>query len=161
MPTKKNISTPAQLYKYFQQYVKDCKKNPKQENFYSTKRDKQISITRERPLLWEGFDVWLRKNEILSRLSDYKANKEGRYSEYAYIIHTIEGEIWEDQYTGASVGIYQHNIIARKLGLVDKQDITSDGEKIKMDLSMLSKKELKELDTLTAKMTVVPKEEAA
>lgn len=34
------------------------------------------------------------------------------------------------QFEGAASGVFNANIISRKLGLSDKQDVTSDGEKI-------------------------------
>lgn len=122
MPTEKNIKTPEELYILFKEYELETKASPKKENFYSSKRDKQVSVTREVPLTWNGFEVWLRKNKILAKLDDYKANKDDRYSKYADIIHAIEQEIYEDKFSGAVVGIYQHNIIARDLGLAEKTE---------------------------------------
>jgi len=130
MSTQKNIKTPEILYQHFEAYKKQCKKSPKKENFWSTKLDKQISVDREIPYTWNGFEIWLRKNGIIVRLDDYKADKGGRYTDYADIIHTIDAIIYEDKVTGATAGIFQHNIIARELGLTDKKDITSKGEKL-------------------------------
>lgn len=126
MPTKKNIESPELLYQHFEKYKEDCKNNPKKENFWSHKSDKQVSIDREPPLTWEGFEVWLRKKKILCVLDDYKSNKDGRYPEYAYIIRAIDTEIWEDQYAGAVAGIFQHNIIARKLGLSENVSVHTE-----------------------------------
>ncbi len=126
MPTKKNIGSPEILYSLFESYKKECKENARKENFWSSRSDKQVTIDREKPLTWDGFDIWLRANKKLSRLDDYKANKEDRYTEYAYIIRAIGQEIYEDKFTGAVVGIYQNNIIARDLGLSDKRDISGD-----------------------------------
>ena len=130
MPTKKKIETPEALYQYFEQYKQHCKSNPKKENFYSAKRDKQVSINREVPLTWDGFEIWLRTNRKLAKLDDYKSNKDGRYSEYADIIRAIGKEIYQDKYIGASVGIYQHNIIARDLGLADKKELGGNSIKV-------------------------------
>lgn len=123
MPTSKNIETPIRLYELFEQYVSDCKENPRKETFWNNRESKQCSIDKEKPLTWDGFEVWLRKNKILSKLDDYKANKDGRYAEYADIIRAIDKEIYVDKYEGASVGIYQHNIIARDLGLSEKSEV--------------------------------------
>ena len=65
----------------------------------------------------------LRKNKIIVRLDDYKANKDDRYSGYADIIHVIDREIYEDKITGAVAGVFNANIIARDLGLAEKQEI--------------------------------------
>ncbi len=132
MPTEKNINTPEALYEYFESYKEICKDNPKKENFWSSKSDKEVSVSREIPYTWDGFEVWLRKEKIIVRLDDYKSNKDNRYSEYANIIHAIGKEIYEDKFTGAVAGVYQHTIIARDLGLRDKQDldVTTQGEKV-------------------------------
>lgn len=123
MPTKKNIESPEQLYSLFEGYKEECKENPKYENFYNHKEGCEIRVSREVPLTWNGFDIYLRAEKILAKLEDYKANKDKRYSEYADIIHAIGQEIYEDKFIGATVGIYSHNIIARDLGLADKKEI--------------------------------------
>jgi hypothetical protein len=120
MPTEKNIKTPNELYKHFESYCKECKKEPRKENYWSNRAEKQITLDREKPLTWHGFEIWLRKKGILAKLQDYKENKDKRYTEYAYIIHAIGQEIYEDKFTGAAVGIYHNNIIARDLGLKDQ-----------------------------------------
>ena len=53
---------------------------------------------------------------------DYESNKGSSYTEFSTIIRAIKQEIYADKYAGASVGIYQHNIIARDIGLVDKKE---------------------------------------
>jgi len=130
MPTEKNIKTPEILWEHFESYKTECKANPRKENYWSNRIEKEVSISRERVMTWEGFEIWLRKNKIIVNIDDYKANKEERYSEYANIIHTIGREIWEDKFTGAVSGIYKENIIARELGIKDRSDITSDNKPI-------------------------------
>lgn len=127
MPTDKNIESPIKLFDYFEKYKKKCKDSPKKETLWSYKSDKEVSISKEIPLTWDGFEIWLRKNKIIVRLDDYKANKDDRYSEYADIIRAIDQEIYEDKYTGAVAGIFQNNIIARDLGLVDQQKVQNTG----------------------------------
>ena len=152
MSTKKNIESPEKLYEYFEKYKRRCKESPKMENFWSSKNEKQVSVTREIPLTWVGFEVWLNKNKILTKLDDYKSNKDNRYSDYAGIIRAIGNEIWEDQFSGATVGVYQHNIIARNLGLADKQEVKKETNKKGVDLSKLSLEELKALKELQDKV---------
>ena len=126
MPTDKNIKTPDELLAHFEKYKKACKANPKKENIWSNKQDKQVSLDREIPLTWDGFEIWLRKNKIISRLDDYKFNKDDRYTEYAYILHAIGREIYEDKLTGAVAGVFNGNIIARDLGLKEQSEISGN-----------------------------------
>ena len=128
MPTKKNIESPDKLLEYFERYNKHCKLNPRIEHLYNPKLDKQVKIEREAPLTWQGFEVWLFRNKKIVSLKDYRGNTGGNYSEYSEVIRTIDTIMYEDKITGATTGIYQHNIIARLLGLTDKQDHNHSGE---------------------------------
>lgn len=56
--------------------------------------------------------------------------KEQGYEAFWAITKRIKGIIESQQFEGATVGAYNPNIIARKLGLVDKSDVTSGGESI-------------------------------
>ena len=47
---------------------------------------------------------------------------------FSYVCTRIEKVIFAQQYEGAATGNYNANIVARKLGLTDKKDITSDGK---------------------------------
>ena len=42
------------------------------------------------------------------------------------IIRAIDREIYNDKYSGAAVGVYHNNIIARDLGLSEKVDNKHD-----------------------------------
>lgn len=130
MPTEKNIKTPEALYGHFSAYKIECKENPKFENIYSSKTDKIVSVPREIPYTWDGFEIYLRKEKILAKLDDYKANKDDRYSQYADIIRVMGVEIRSDKMDGAYTNIYQHNIVARDLGLADKQTIDQKTKEI-------------------------------
>lgn len=145
MPTEKNIKSPEMLLDYFEAYKTDCKSAPKKENFWSHRRDKEVSLSREVPLTWNGFEIWLRKNKIITRLEHYKANKDNRYIEYMDIVRAIGQEIYEDKFVGAVVGIYNPSIIVRELGLSDKKDLTSS------DGSMATKPQIVVQDEQTAK----------
>lgn len=130
MPTQKNIASPETLYQYFEQYRQHTKANPKKYHHWSNRLEKQVSVDREIPLTWKGFEIWLRQQGIIAKLDDYEANKDSRYGEYAAIIRAIKDEIYDDKFTGAAVGVFQHNIIARDLGLMERTDHTTKGEKV-------------------------------
>ena len=126
MPTEKNITT-EELAQHFEDYKEHAKSNPKKENLWSHKSDKEVSISKEIPLTWGGFEIYLRRKKILVKLDDYKSNKEDRYSAYAGVLHAIGQEIYDDKFTGAVAGIFQHNIIAADLSLVSKQEVKNTG----------------------------------
>lgn len=124
----KNIESPHSLLELFKQYQQYCKDNPILKEDYVGKDAKRVYRELERPLTWVGFECYLSDMEIINDLGDYESNKDGRYEEYATIISRIKKYIEQDQFSGAAVGIYQQNIIARKLGLVDKQENQMSGE---------------------------------
>ena len=134
MPTKKNIESPEKLYEHFEAYKKEAKATPYLKHVFVGKDGNSENQKLEKPLTWFGFEIWLRAAKILCELNDYKANKDGRYATYANIIRIIDIEIYNDKYSGASVGVYNANIIARDLGLKDSQDHTTDGQPMKQQI---------------------------
>jgi hypothetical protein len=118
----KNIPTPEMFQDLFEQYKKEHKGKVRYTHQVSAKHG-LVKIPHEPPLTWGSFDVWLRHNGYIEDTEDYRGNLDGRYSSFKGVIRTINQEIYEDKFIGASVGEYQHNIIARDLGLIDKQEV--------------------------------------
>jgi hypothetical protein len=118
----KNIESPEQLWKLFRQYRKHAKDNPYLKQDFVGKDADEVERRLERPLTFVGFEVYLMERMIINDLADYERNKDGRYAEFANIIRAIKKIIEADQFEGAAVGVYKENIIARKLGLADKQE---------------------------------------
>jgi hypothetical protein len=54
------------------------------------------------------------------------------FSDYA-AIHKIEDIIYDQKFTGAVIGIFKENIIARDLGLTDKKEIEHKGIVLNFD----------------------------
>ena len=57
---------------------------------------------------------------IIGDLGDYASNKNEKYSEYSTIITRIRKNCFVHNFRGASVGLFNANIIAKKLGLSEK-----------------------------------------
>lgn len=123
----KNIESPEELWSLFRKYKTWAKENPYQKQDYVGKDADRVTRELERPLTFVGFEVYLYERMIINDLGDYEKNKEGRYEEFAPIIRAIKKYIEQDQFEGAAVGIYQQNIIARKLGLTDKSELSGPG----------------------------------
>lgn len=118
----KKIESPEQLWLLFRQYRKFAKDNPYKKQDFVGKDGDEIMRKLERPLTFVGFEVYLYERMIINDLGDYDKNKDDRYAAFAPIIRAIKAYIEQDQFEGATVGIYKENIIARKLGLADKQE---------------------------------------
>ena len=124
----KYIESPDMMLQLFNQYREEAKSNPYLKHDFVGKDAGEVWKRIERPLSWVGFECYLFDQKVISDLSDYEENTNGSYIEYLPIIRAIKKYIDKDQFEGASAGIYQQNIIARKLGLTDKKDVKLDAE---------------------------------
>lgn len=96
-----------------------------------------MTVPTSTPLSIESFCLFADINPQTFR--NYKSGKE-EYRDFFEVATRIQLNIDVNQFEGATVGIYNPNIIARKLGLVDQQElnqkIVSD---VKVDLSEYEK----------------------
>jgi hypothetical protein len=121
MGLHKNIETPEILWDLFLDFKEWLKNNPIQRNEFSSRMESIVSIPMERPLTWSRFDCYVNDLGIITDLEDYRLNTDSRYSDFKGVITRINKEMYSDKFEGASAGIYNANIIAKDLGLVDKQ----------------------------------------
>ena len=103
----------------------------------------KVELENVRPYTWEGFDNFLFEKGIINRIDDYKYNRDNQYTEYSDIITRVGSVIYDQKFTGAAVGAFNANIIARDLGLADKQELKADVSQV--DYSKLSEQALEEL----------------
>ena len=128
MPKHKYIETPEAMWQLFESYKDWCKANPRYQYSLSTKTGEATAIPLERPLTQVGFRSYAA--DMGSTVTDYFANKDGRYSEYATICSRIEEAIRRDQIEGGMVGQYNASITQRLNGLTEKVDTTTNGQSI-------------------------------
>jgi hypothetical protein len=150
MAKHKYIATAEKMWELFCDYRKEVKENPIQTVEQSkmpqrltgemTKNMKPAMIKKfmqqtiamplQRPLTLEGFENYCADEGVIEDIGDYFKNKDGRYEEYASVCTRIRSVIRQDQIEGGMAGIYNPSITQRLNGLVEKKDITSDGESI-------------------------------
>jgi hypothetical protein len=117
------IKTPAEFLEKAYEYFKWCDENPwskkeaiKGGDFAGT----IISIPTQRPYTIEGMCVYIGINrKTFTEL--YSTRKE-----FIPVTTHAREVIEANQLEGAIVGVYNPNIIARKLGLADKKEISAD-----------------------------------
>lgn len=126
----KALKTPKDLWEYACDYFQRCDDNPWIKVDYKGKDVERVEIPTSVPYTWEGLENYLFEREVLVKLDDYKSNKEGRYEDFTDIIRTIGRIIYDRKMTGAIVGVYNSNIIARELGLTDKKETTVKGAQL-------------------------------
>lgn len=123
----KNLKSPKQLLEAAKEYFAWVDDNPLIKNDFIKSGDMAgsiVAIPISRPYTWQGLEMWLRDKGLLAKLDDYRSNKDQRYTEYADILAYISQIIFDQKYSGAAVGLFNSNLIAKDLGLVDRTENT-------------------------------------
>lgn len=118
----KYIETPEKMWELFSAYVEKERTNPMYKVEYVGRDGDRVDTPLQVPITFEGFECYLADEGIISDLSQYAANTEGRYADYQTIITRIRKNCFAQNFKGASVGLFNANIIAKKLGLVEKTE---------------------------------------
>lgn len=124
MAKNKYIETPERMWELFCEYVKHEKNNPMFKVDYVGKDGEEKDTPLQVPITFEGFECYLADEEYIQDLGDYASNKDGRYSDYATIITRIRKNCFVQNYKGAAVGLFNANLVAKKIGLTEKTDST-------------------------------------
>ena len=120
MAKHKYIETPEKLWELFEAYVLNEKQNPMYKTDYVGKDGRSELTALETPITFEGFECYLEDKGIINDLGNYSSNLNNKYSEYLPIITRIKRNCFVHNFKGASVGLFNANIIAKKLGLSEK-----------------------------------------
>lgn len=121
----KIFKSPEELYEQFELYKQDILKNPIKLQKWVGKDANEVEEIHYKPPTWAGFEAFLFKSGMLVNLDNYRRNVGGAYKEFIGIIRAIGRELFDRKFSGAAVGEYQHNIIARELGLADIQEVNN------------------------------------
>jgi hypothetical protein len=131
----KLFATPELLWEAACEYFEWCKENPwiKVEQSKSPQKPVQnketkewafplatVNMPTERPLTVTGLCLYLDCN--VKYFNDFKKNLKEKDKDFSPVITRIEETIYTQKFEGAAVGVFNANIIARDLGLADKQD---------------------------------------
>lgn len=125
MAKPKYIESPQTLWDLFVKYVEHEKNSPMYKVEYVGKDGREVRTPLEVPITFEGFECYLADQNIINDLGDYSKNDNGRYSDYAPIITRIRANCFTHNYKGAAVGLFNANIVAKKLGLAAKIEQTN------------------------------------
>jgi len=126
----KIFETPEELWEYYQEYKQYILDNPIVVQDWVGKDAHEIERKHYMPPTWKGFEAFLFRAGVgdvknYVNLDNYRRNVNGAYKDFLGIIRAIGSEMFERKFSGASVGIYQQNIIARELGLADVQEVNN------------------------------------
>lgn len=127
MKTKPIYVTPEELEAYFERYKEWVANNPILVQDYVGKDGTEVDRKKNRPLTFDGFEIWLRKNSKIKCCQHILDNVKSAYNDFIYVARYIKASVKEDQIEGGMAGIYNPNITARLNGLTEK--IQEDGSK--------------------------------
>lgn len=119
----KLFATPELLWEAACEYFAWCDNHPKYEQELIKSGDlagKIVKVPIDRPYSITGFQFYIRVSE-----SFWRNFKSAGHEDFSAVINDIEKVIETQQFEGATVGIFNANIIARKLNLTDKQEIVT------------------------------------
>lgn len=138
------INTPEELGEKAKEYFEWVDNNPilepklVNEHGFSVEKDLQ----KLRPMTVSGLCVFLG----IARTTWYDWSKSTH--DFSNIISIINEIMTEQKFSGATAGVFNANIIARDLGLVDKSDLTTGGDKVntinQVVLNSLTDKQIEE-----------------
>lgn len=120
MGKHKYIESPEKLWDYFTEYVLHELQSPMYKIEYVGRMGEEKNTPLQVPITFEGFECWLADKDIIQDLGDYSKDDDNRYTDYAPIITRIRKNCFVQNFKGAAVGLFNPNLIARKLGLVEK-----------------------------------------
>lgn len=116
------ISTPEHMWNHFLEYQKDVESKPLYKTLFVGKEGRREKEPLARPLTWAGFDTYLNNKGVIIDTQDYRSNTDGRYEQFKQVVTRINNAMFANKFEGAAAGIFQQNIIARELGLSEKND---------------------------------------
>lgn len=125
----KTFESPAQLWEKACEYFDWIDQNPWEKVDAAKAGDRfgeHVTIPTTRPYTISGLCLYLGISE--ETLSNYE--KSEGYEAYFGVTKAIKQVCYTQKFEGAAVGAFNANIIARDLGLSDKQEITSTKIKV-------------------------------
>jgi len=111
----KLFSEPSLLWESAKEYFQWVDNNPVLKEDYVGKDAERVDRKLQRPYTLAGFCVYIGASR-----SWWNAFKKEATNDFLEVITRIEEIMYSQKFDGATVGVFNHSIIARDLGLVDK-----------------------------------------
>ena len=118
------FSSPTMLWEACKEYFEWCEANPLLEIDYRGKPLQLIYLPHTRPFTLFGLCTFLDVNtHYFNDLEARLKQKDDEISkDFTEVITRVREIIYNQKFTGAAVGFFNANIIARDLGLTDKAE---------------------------------------
>jgi hypothetical protein len=143
------FATPKLLWEAAIAYFSWCEENPLWETDFRGKDATEVKIPKMRAFTISGLCIYM--NVSVDYLTAFRQSLVGRNDDlsrdFSDVINRIYDTAYTQKFTGAAAGFLNPNIIARDLGLTDKQEIKQlhqDANEY-VDYTELSDEALKEI----------------
>jgi hypothetical protein len=119
---------PSHFWKTAVEYFKSVDGAPWLRKDYKGKDAVEVDIPTQSPYLWAGFDDFCLEKGICSSAKDYRTAsrnedyREGMYRDFAEVVRAVDEIMKGQKISGAIVGAFNANIVARLEGLADKTE---------------------------------------
>lgn len=121
----KIFNSPDILKEACEEFFEWCDNNPlEEEKAFANAPKQKVKLLRAYTL--KGLCIFLGIDENTWQ----RYRKEEPYKDFWAVVAEVDQIIYTQKFTGSAAGLLNANIIARDLGLTDKTDLTTGGEKI-------------------------------
>lgn len=129
------FASPELLWEAAVEYFKWCDDNPMIEYDYRGKDATPVEIKKPIPYTMQGLCFYLDCNvfyfnQFEKAIKERKAEGKSKDTDegFSLVISRIRDFMFNQKLSGAAAGLFNANIIARELGLSDKQTLSNDPE---------------------------------
>lgn len=142
---QKHIKTPEQMWKYACEYFEWCNRHKLKKVEYiksGAAAGTTITIKLPRAYTWQGFQTFLIEKNMIKNVKMYF-----EYPEFKEVMNVIASVMFSQKYEYALIGVFNPNLVARELGLIEKTENTSTVKQLtaSVDYTLLSESTLEEL----------------
>jgi hypothetical protein len=124
----KAFSSPSHFWATAVKYFELTDGAPWLKKDYKGKDAIEVDIPTQSPYLWAGFDDFCLQSGICASAKDYRTAsrnedyRSGMYADFAEVVRAVDDIMKGQKISGAIVGTFNPNIVARLEGLADKTE---------------------------------------
>lgn len=139
------FETPQELWEACEEYFEWCEENPLIEVDFRGKDVEEVRLPKMRAFTIQGLCLYLGCNVLYFKQFEesIKDKTDELAKDFSIILSRVREIIYTQKFTGAAAGFLNPNIIARDLGLTDKTDITTAGDKIETTIIRWGDRDIK------------------
>jgi hypothetical protein len=119
------IESPKEMLALFDDYRQQVKSNPIKVQDWVGGAGKPVTRKKERPLTFDGFEVFVWRKGVAEGVEQYFLNRDGKYADFIGVCAFIKKEIRDDQINGGMSGIYNPSITQRLNNLKEQTETTT------------------------------------